>query len=216
MSNSTLRQDIVDELDFDPAIDAANIGVAVDNGVVTLSGHVPTYAQKVRVEDVVRSVKGVKAIAQEIEVRLPGDKKQNDDEIAQRAINIIAWSTLLPAGQIRVKVSDGWVTLSGNVNWNYQREAAENEVRKLGGVVGITNQITLASFARVSDVKQRIQDALKRQAQIEADAVRVELGDDGTVRLAGRVDNWSELQAVKRAVWAAPGVHSIEDRLTIG
>jgi osmotically-inducible protein OsmY len=183
---------------------------------VILSGHVADYAQKVAAERAAWRVKGVKAIAQKIEVRLPGDKQQNDDEIARRALDIIAWSTSLPQDRIRVKVADGWVTLSGSVNWNYQREAAENEVRRLGGVKGITNDIKLASTVQAGDIKRRIEEALKRQAQIEADAVRVDLADDGTVRLDGRVDNWSELQAVKHAVWAAPGVRSVEDRLRIG
>jgi osmotically-inducible protein OsmY len=216
MNDKELRQLVIDELEYEPSIDAADIGVAAENGVIILSGHVADYAQKVAAERAAWRVKGVKAIAQKIEVRLPGDKQQNDDEIARRALDIIAWSTSLPQDRIRVKVADGWVTLSGSVNWNYQREAAENEVRRLGGVKGITNDIKLASTVQAGDIKRRIEEALKRQAQIEADAVRVDLADDGTVRLDGRVDNWSELQAVKHAVWAAPGVRSVEDRLRIG
>ncbi|HEX7129649.1 MAG TPA: BON domain-containing protein [Rhodanobacteraceae bacterium] len=216
MNDKELRQLVVDELEYEPSIDAADIGVAAENGVIVLSGHVADYAQKVAAERATWRVKGVKAIAQKIEVRLPGDKQQNDDEIAQRALDIIAWSTSLPHDCIRVKVADGWVTLSGSVNWNYQREAAENEVRRLGGVKGITNDIKLASGVQVGDLKRRIVEALKRQAQIEAEAVHVDLVGDDQVRLEGRVDNWSELQAVKRAVWAAPGVRSVEDRLRIG
>lgn len=216
MNDKELRQLVVDELEYEPSIDAADIGVAAENGVIVLSGHVADYAQKVAAEHATWRVKGVKAIAQKIEVRLPGDKQQNDDEIAQRALDIIAWSTSLPHDCIRVKVADGWVTLSGSVNWNYQREAAENEVRRLGGVKGITNDIKLASGVQVGDLKRRIVEALKRQAQIEAEAVHVDLVGDDQVRLEGRVDNWSELQAVKRAVWAAPGVRSVEDRLRIG
>lgn len=216
MNEKELRQLVVDELEYEPSIDAADIGVAAENGVIVLSGHVADYAQKVAAERATWRVKGVKAIAQKIEVRLPGDKQQNDDEIAQRALDIIAWSTSLPHDCIRVKVADGWVTLSGSVNWNYQREAAENEVRRLGGVKGITNDIKLASGVQVGDLKRRIVEALKRQAQIEAEAVHVDLVGDDQVRLEGRVDNWSELQAVKRAVWAAPGVRSVEDRLRIG
>jgi osmotically-inducible protein OsmY len=216
MNDKELRQLVIDELEYEPSIDAADIGVAAENGVIVLSGHVADYAQKVAAERATWRVKGVKAIAQKIEVRLPGDKQQNDDEIAQRALDIIAWSTSLPHDCIRVKVADGWVTLSGSVNWNYQREAAENEVRRLGGVKGITNDIKLASGVQVGDLKRRIVEALKRQAQIEAEAVHVDLVGDDQVRLEGRVDNWSELQAVKRAVWAAPGVRSVEDRLRIG
>lgn len=220
MNDKELRQLVVDELEYEPSIDAADVGVAAENGVIILSGHVADYAQKVAAERAAWRVKGVKAIAQKIEVRLPGDTQQNDDEIARRALDIIGWSTSLPQDRIRVKVADGWVTLSGSVNWNYQREAAEAEVRKLGGVKGISNDIKLASAQagdlQAGDLKRRIEEALKRQAQIEADAVRVDLVDEGTVRLDGRVDNWSELQAVKHAVWSAPGVRSVEDRLRIG
>ncbi|MDE2271542.1 MAG: BON domain-containing protein [Xanthomonadaceae bacterium] len=213
MNDKELRQLVIDELEYEPRVDAADIGVAAEHGVVTLSGHVADYAQKMAAERAAWRVKGVKGIAQEIEVRLPGDKKQNDDEIAQRALSIIAWNTVIPRDSVRVRVSDGWVTLSGSVNWNYQRQAAENEVRKLGGVKGVTNDISLASMVQAGDVRRRIQDALKRHAEIEADAVRVDVLDDGTVRIDGHVDNWSEMQAVERAVWSAPGVRRVEDRL---
>lgn len=215
MNDKELRQLVIDELEFDPSIDSAEIGVAAENGVVTLSGHVPDYIQKIAAERATWRVKGVKGIAQKIEVRLPGDKKQSDDEIAQRALHILAWNVMVPKDCVRVKVSDGWVTLSGSVRWNYQREAAVNEIWKLGGVKGVTNSIQLQSMVQVGDVKQSIQDALKRHAEVEADEVRVDVRDGGTVRLDGRVENWRELQAVKRAVWSAPGVQSIDDHLVI-
>jgi osmotically-inducible protein OsmY len=214
MNDKQLRQLVVDELEYEPSIDAADIGVAAENGVVTLSGHVTDYVHKMAAERAAWRVKGVKGIAQKIEVRLSGDKKWNDDEIAQRALNILAWNTLVPKDCIRVKVSDGWITLSGGVNWNYQRQAAENEVRKLSGVKGVTNSVTLNSGIQASDLKRRIQDALKRHAEVEADAVRVDVRDDGTVRIEGRVDNWSEMQAVEHAVWSAPGVQRVDDHLT--
>jgi osmotically-inducible protein OsmY len=214
MNDKELRQLVVDELEYEPSIDAADIGVAAENGVVTLSGHVADYVQKMAAERAAWRVKGVKGIAQEIEVRFPGDKKWNDDEIAQRAVNILAWNTLVPKDSVRVRVSDGWITLSGSVNWNYQRLAAENEVRKLSGVKGVTNSITLASVVQAGDLKRRIQDALKRHAEVEADAVRVDVRGDGTVRIEGRVDNWSEMQAVEHAVWSAPGVQRVDDHLT--
>lgn len=120
----------------------------------------------------------------------------------------------VPKDCIRVRVSNGWITLSGSVKWNYQRRAAENEVRKLGGVKGVTNSITLTSAVQASDLKRRIQDALKRHAEVEADAVHVEVSGDGTVCIEGRVDNWSGMQAVEQAVWSAPGVRRVDDRLT--
>ncbi|RUU49963.1 BON domain-containing protein, partial [Mesorhizobium sp. M2C.T.Ca.TU.009.01.2.1] len=138
MSDSILKQDIIDELDFEPSIDAADIGVAVDSGVVTLTGHVPTYAQKVKVEDVVRNVKGVKAIAQEMEVRPFGTHRTADDEIAKRAVNTIAWNTSIPSDAVQIRVQDGWVKLTGKVEWQYQKTAAEDAVRHLAGVLGVT------------------------------------------------------------------------------
>jgi osmotically-inducible protein OsmY len=214
MNDKELRQLVVDELEYEPSIDAADIGVATENGVVTLSGHVADYVQKMAAERAAWRVKGVKGIAQKIEVRLPGDKKWKDDEIAQRALSILSWNTLVPRDCIRVRVADGWITLSGGVNWNYQRQAAENEVRKLGGVKGVTNNITLTSVVQAGDLKRRIQAALKRHAEVEADAVRVDVRSDGTVRIEGRVDNWSEMKAVEHAVWSAPGVQRVDDYLT--
>jgi osmotically-inducible protein OsmY len=214
MNDKELRQLVIDELEYEPSIDAADIGVAAENGVVTLSGYVTDYAQKTAAERAAWRVKGVKGIAQKIEVRLPGDKRQNDDEIAQRALNILAWNAVVPRDRVRVRVSDGWVTLSGTVNWNYQRLAAESEVRKLGGVKGVINDIAISPIAQFGDIRRRIEDALKRHAEVQADAVRVDIRADGTVRIDGRVDNWSEKQAVEHAVWSAPGVRKVEDHLT--
>ncbi len=216
MSNSTLRQDILDELDFDPAIEAADIGVAVDNGVVTLSGHVPTYAQKVKVEDVVRSVRGVRAIAQEMEVRPFGTNRTADDEIAKRAVNTIAWNTSIPSGAVQIRVQDGWVKLTGKVEWQYQKTAAEDAVRHLAGVIGVTNQIEIKPRPSTYDIKQRIENALKRNAELEAQEIRVNVLDNGAVTLEGRVHAWSERRAAERAAWSAAGVKTVEDRITIG
>ncbi len=148
MSDIDLKQDINDELDFEPSIDAADIGVAVENGIVTLTGHVPTYAQKATVEEVVRRVKGVKGIAQEIEVRPYGSNQTADDEIAKRAINMIHWNTAIPDGAVQVKVQKGWVTLTGKVEWQYQKTAAADVIRGLGGVVGIQNNIAVRRMRR--------------------------------------------------------------------
>lgn len=216
MNDSTLRQDILDELDFEPSIDAADIGVAVENGIVTLTGHVPTYAQKVTVENVTRRVKGVKGIAQEIEVRPFGTNRTADDEIAKRAVNTINWNTSIPENLVQVKVQKGWVTLTGKVDWQYQKTAAADAVRDLAGVVGVSNQIEIKQRASAFDVKKRIEDALKRNAEIEAQAIRVNVMDGGKVRLEGRVHAWSERSAAERAAWSTPGVNMVEDRLTIG
>jgi osmotically-inducible protein OsmY len=214
MKDTTLRQDIIDELDFEPSIDAANIGVAVEDGVVALTGHVATYFQKTKVEDAVRRVKGVKGIAQEIEVRLLGSNKTADDEIAKRALNMIKWNTAIPMDVVQVKVQNGWVTLTGDVEWQYQKNAASDAVKGLAGVFGVTNNIDVKPHASAFDVKKRIEDALKRNAEVEAAAVKVNVLD-GKVTLEGRVNLWSERSAAERAAWSAPGVSLVVDRITV-
>ena len=216
MSDSILKQDIIDELDFEPSIDAAHIGVAVDSGVVTLTGHVPTYAQKLKVEDVVRDLKGVKAIAQEMEVRPFGTHRTADDEIAKRAVHTIAWNTSIPDGAVQIRVQDGWVKLTGKVEWQYQKTAAEDAMRHLAGVIGVTSQIEIKPRPSTHDIKQRIESALKRNAEIEAQEIKVDVLDNGAVRLEGRVHAWSERRAAERAAWSAAGVKTVEDRITIG
>lgn len=215
MDDKQLRQDIIDELDFEPSIDSANIGVAVDDGVVTLTGHVPSSWQKWMVERTVWRVKGVRALAQEIEVRLPSDKKDADDEIAERVLNMLAWDVAVPNKAIRVKVQEGSVTLDGEVNWNYQRKAAEDDVRKLSGVCEVINNIAIKPMAQSADVRKRIEDALKRHAELEAGQIMVDVRDNGAVTLKGMVDNWEERQAVERAAWSAPGVRTIDDQISI-
>ena len=216
MSDSILKQDIIDELDFEPSIDAADIGVAVDGGIVTLTGHVPTYAQKVKVEDVVRNVKGVKAIAQEMEVRPFGTHKTADDEIAKRAVNTIAWHTSIPGGAVQISVQSGWIKLTGKVEWQYQKTAAEDAMRHLAGVIGVTNQIEIKPRPSTHDIKQRIENALKRNAELEAQEIKVNVLGNGAVRLEGRVHAWSERRAAEHAAWSAAGVRTVEDRITIG
>ncbi|MFT2212575.1 BON domain-containing protein [Rhizobium giardinii] len=215
MNDNVLRQDIIDELEFEPSIDAADIGVAVENGVATLTGHVPTSAQKATIEEVVRRVAGVKGIAQEIEVRPFGANQTADDEIAKRALYMINWNTAVPKNAVQVKVQKGWVTLTGNVEWHYQKIAAGNAVRGLAGVSGVSNSIDLKPRVSVSDVKKRIQDALKRNAEVEAKGIRIDVLD-GIVTLEGRVKAWPERDAAERAAWSAPGVKAVVDRITVG
>lgn len=216
MNDSTLRQDIIDELDFEPSIEAADIGVAVEDGVVTLTGHVPTYAQKVKVERVVIRVRGVKGIAQRMEVRPFGANHAADDEIAKRAVNTIEWNTTIPDGAVQVTVQDGWVALTGKVEWQYQKAAAADMVRNLAGVVAVTNQIEIKPRISAVDVKKRIEDALKRNAELEAESIKIHVFEDGVVRLEGHVNAWSERRAAERAAWSVPGVKTVDDRITIG
>lgn len=215
MDDISLREDILDELSFEPSLDAANIGVTVERGVVTLSGHVGSYAEKIAAEKAVQRVRGVRAVAEEIEVRYPNDKKLADDEIAQRALAIIGWDATVPDERIKVKVEKGWVTLSGEVQWQYQRSAAEQAVRKLSGVRGVTNLISVRAPLDVGDIRSHIEGALKRSAEVEAHAIRVGV-EGGKVTLEGRVNTWHERNVVERAAWAVPGVSAVEDRLSIG
>ena len=214
MNDSDLRQLVIDELEFEPAIDASNIGVAAKDGVVTLSGFVSSYAEKMTAERAVRRVKGVHAIAQEIEIRYSTDKKINDDEIALRCVNIINWDTTLPDDKIKVKVERGWVTLSGEVPWHFQRMAAESGVRIISGVTGITNLISIKAHVQASDIKKRIEEALKRSAEVEANSIRVVV-TDSSVRLEGKVHDWREREIVEKAAWSVPGVMTVDDRMTV-
>ena len=214
MDDRELRQMVIDELDFDPSIDSSNIGVAVTGGVVTLTGHVGSYAEKMATEKAVKRVKGVQAVAQEIEIRYPEDKKLADDQIAKRALDILAWNVQLPAGTLQVTVSGGWVKLSGEVDWYYQKLLAEASVRKLSGVTGISNMIRIVGGAQSADVKQRIEYALKRSAELEARSIHVDVAN-GKVTLNGTVRAWNERQLAERAAWAIPGVHEVEDNLRV-
>lgn len=213
MSELQLRQDILDELEFEPRVNAAHIGVAVEKQVVTLTGHVSSYDEKLQTVQAVRRVKGVRAIAEEIEVRFLNDKKTSDDEIAKRAVDILEWDTLVPSVQITVR--DGWVTLTGDVDWYYQKTAAGDDVRKLSGVRGVINNIAIKPRVLAQDVKRKIEDALKRNAEVEAKAIRISVQDGNKVLLEGKVQNWDERHAVESAAWSAPGVNSVEDRLAI-
>ncbi len=215
MNDSALRQDILDELEFEPSIDANDIGVAVEDGVVTLSGHVPNFSQRQVVERVVARVKGVRGIAQEIEVRFLGGPGTSDDEIAKRVLDTLKWSTLVPDGKVQVKVQDGHVTLSGKLEWNYQKTGAADAVRDLKGVTGITNLIELSPRPSSIDVKKRIEEALRRSAEVEGKHIQVDVAGNKVI-LRGNVKAWNERSVVEQAAWATPGVHTVDDRLTIG
>lgn len=214
MTDSQLRQDIIDELEFDPSVSGAHIGVAVDNKVVSLTGHVNSYAEKLAAIAAARRVAGVHAIAENIEVRYPYQNKTEDDQIAKRASDILKWDISAPAN-IDILVQDGWVTLSGTADWYYQRAAAEDDMRKLSGVCGVTNKITIKPRVESANVKGNIESALKRLAEVEAKAIRVTVQNGGKVILEGKIDNWGERRAVENAAWSTAGVASVEDRMTL-
>jgi osmotically-inducible protein OsmY len=214
MNDKKLRLDIIDELDFEPSIDSADIGVSVEDGVVTLTGHVPTYAQRTTAENVVRRVKGVKGIAQEIEVRPFGKYATSDDDIAKRALNTLEWNSIVPKDAVQVKVQKGWVTLTGKVEWQYQKLGAGDAIQGLAGILGIINNIDVAPRASVPDVKKRIEDALKRQAEVHAQDINVRV-TGAKVTLEGKVTAWAEKNVVERAAWSAPGVRAVEDDIIV-
>ena len=214
ISDLELRQDVLDELEFEPSVNAAHIGVVANKGVVTLTGFVTSYAEKAAAEHAARRVKGVKAIAEEIEVRLPSDTKRADDEIAARAVDILKWQVGLPADRITVKVQKAIVTLTGDVEWHFQRTDAEHVVHKLSGVIDVVNQIRVAAPLRAADVKEKIQKALRRSAEVEASRITVHT-EGGRVVLSGKVRAWYERDIAERAAWSAPGVTEVQDHLTI-
>ncbi|MCG5243908.1 BON domain-containing protein [Azospirillum doebereinerae] len=214
MTDLSLRQLILDELEFEPSINAANIGVAVNDGVATLTGHVATYAEKIAVETAVRRVKGVRGIAQEMEVRYPRSNRTSDEDIAKRALNLLSWDVLVPKDSVQVKVQDGLITLTGTVEWQFQKKAAGDAVHRLDSIKGIFNQIAVKPHASSADVKNRIEDALKRNAEVESEGIRVKVDGDKVI-LEGKVRAWYERQVAESAAWSAPGVNVVDDRLGV-
>ena len=214
----TLQAMVMAELEWEPSLDAAHIGVTAKTGVVTLSGFVDNYAAKSAAERAAARVQGVKAIAEEIEVRLPSDQKHADDEIAERAVRILNWDIEVPHDRIHVKVEHGVVTLAGDVNYQFQRVAAESAVRRLGGTRGVINLIRVVPAAGPpmdpDVVQQRIENALRRNAEVEAS--RIDVGvDGGKVTLRGQVRTWFERSVAEHAAWGAPGVTEVKDELRV-
>jgi osmotically-inducible protein OsmY len=210
-----LRKDVVEELEWDPSIDARTIGVAVEDGIVALTGHVPSYAAKTNAERIVKRVHGVVGVANDVEVKLLSSLERDDVDIARSAVNALEWNVSVPKDRLKVSVTKGWVTLDGNVEWYYQKRAAEDAVMVLAGVRGVTNKITVANRqVRVDDVKEKIEAALKRNAEIDAKTIAVE-ASDGKVTLTGTVRSWIERQDAVSAAWSAPGVMNVVDHIRI-
>ena len=209
-----LQQRVIDALEFEPSVNAAHIGVSVRSGVVTLSGHVDSFAEKFAAERTVKQVKGVGAVAEELEVHLPSDKKLGDDEIAARASRLLHWDVAVPENRITVKVEHGIVTLEGSVDWAFQRAEAEYDVRKLGGVRGVVNMIAVKPKVLAADVQEQIRAALERDAQLEAGRITINVAGS-RVTLTGKVHAWTEREAIERAAWSVPGVTEVEDRIEL-
>jgi osmotically-inducible protein OsmY len=214
-TDTQLQRDVQAELSWEPSVRDAEIGVAAKDGVVTLSGYVDTFAEKYMAEQAAERVSGVKAIADDLKVKLPTSFRRPDTEIAHAVVNALRSDIQVPDDKIKAKIEEGWVTLEGDVEWQYQRNAAERAVRYLRGVVGVSNHIVLKpKHVSTSEVSNKIKDALRRNAELDAERVVVEAAD-GRVTLKGWVRSYAERQDAERAAWAAPGVTSVDDKISI-
>ncbi len=212
--DSSLQQAVTAELGWEPSIIAAHIGVTAENGIVTLSGHVNSFVQKHAAEDAARRVKGVRAVAEEIEVRLEFDAKRGDDDIATAAINRLAWDMSVPRDAIKVKVEKGWVTLTGTVEWHYQKVAAASAIRPLMGVTGVSDQVTLRPRVSTGNISDDITHALHRSWFFDPDTIKV-TASGGDIKLTGYVTSWHDRQVAAETAWAAPGATSVVNDLTV-
>jgi len=217
--DTELQRDIMNELKWEPTIHAAEIGVGVKDGVVTLNGDVDSYSKKWAIDRAVRRVLGVKAVAGEIKVSLPVSYKRTDEDVARSATNVLNWNFLVPNDRVKVRVQDGLITLTGDVDWYYQKEHAENAVRHLIGVVGVSNSITIkpkVPTVKAFEVKNGIEDALKRNARLLRDAEKIQVEISGTkVILRGSVGSWADFDEAGYAAYCAPGVSQVENNLRV-
>jgi osmotically-inducible protein OsmY len=213
-SDNEIREDVIHELRWDPQVRAPEaIGVAVKDGAVTLTGHTSTYAEKLAAVRAAARVYGVKAVADELVVRLAEDPR-DDSDIAQAIAHVLEWNTQIPTGKVLAQVQAGWVTLEGHVDWDYQRREVERMVRHVRGVVGVTNSIAVEPPVRPDEVAAKIEDAFKREAEVDARHVRVEISDH-TAQLYGHVHSINEATAAAAAAASAPGVATVENHLVV-
>ena len=213
-TDAQLQEDVIEELKWDPKLNAAEIGVAVKNGIVILSGHVDNYTKKLAAEEAVKRMKDVKGIAEEITVQLSFDGKRTDEELAQAAVNALKWNNAVPDQNIKVEVEKGWLTLEGHLDWQFQKDAATNAVKDIIGLKGVTNLLTIKPKINIPVVRDTIKKALERSADIESDRIVIET-QGNKITLRGKARSWSERNEVERAAWCAPGVMEVEDELVI-
>lgn len=214
MTNRDLKEEVLNALDWEPSIDAGEIDVAVEENIVTLRGRVGSYAQKRAAERVTLGVYGVKGVANDLEVVLAPVYERTDTDIAQAALEALKWNAVVPRDRVTVTVSNGWVTLNGALDWQYQKDAADRTVSNLAGVTSVTNDIVIQRRVSTTDVQSKIEEAFRRSAEIDARRINVS-AQNGQVTLTGNVHSWTERQEATRAAWAAPGVTQVTDRLTV-
>ncbi|MBR0749024.1 BON domain-containing protein [Bradyrhizobium japonicum] len=213
-SDSDIERDVRDELKWDPHLDASDIAVSVKDGVVTLAGFTHSYADRLEAESAAKRVAGVRAIANDIEVRLPSIDRRPDPDIARDAVAALKSELPISHDKIKVTVRDGWITLEGSAEWQYQKTSAENAVRKVKGVKGVINVITVKPKVEPTELKQKIQDAFKRNAEVDANRIEVEANGSEVV-LKGTVRSWIEREEAERVAWSAPGVSRVDDRIVV-
>ena len=213
-ADSDLKRAVLDELSWEPSVDAAHIGVTANAGVVTLTGHVENYTHKLGAEKAASRVRGVKAVAEEIEVKLPYDIKRGDEDIAAAAIDRLSWNSTIPDNAVQVKVEKGWVTLTGTVNWHFEKEAAEQEIRALSGVVGVSDQVMVRPTINASDVKDDIEQAMHRSWYYDPNTIQVN-AQGGKIKLTGKVSTWNARRLAGSTAWSAPGAISVENAITV-
>ena len=212
--NRDLRRDVLDELDWDPEVDATKIGVTAADGVVTLTGIVRSFTDRWMAEKIAKRVGGVEGVANELHVALVDEDRRDDTDIAVSALNALEWNSRVPKEHVKVTVREGWIQLEGEVEWEFQRRAAEDAVRWLRGVRGVTNAIVVNPHVSADDVKRKIETAIRRNAEIDANAIHVETADT-TVTLTGKVRSFAEREDAVHAAWSAPGVTRVIDHIAI-
>jgi osmotically-inducible protein OsmY len=213
-SDSDIERDVKEELDWDPDLDATDIAISVKKGVVTLAGFVKSYIHKYEAESAAKRVAGVAAVANDLEVRMPSVDQRPDPDIARDAVAAIKSQLPISSEHIKIVVKNGWVTLEGQAEWQYQRQTAENAVRRIKGVKGVSNLIQLKPRARPDEIKQKIQEAFKRNAEVDANRIMVETSGSEVI-LKGTVRSWVEREEAERVAWSAPGVTTVEDRIIV-